>query len=366
MKHVLITAGGTGGHVFPALAVADILRASGWRVSWLGTADKLEAQVVPSAGFEFHAADQSGLRGKGLIGWLKAPFRLLQQLYRMRRFLAQQQPDLVLGFGGYTAGPAGVAAWLQRVPLVIHEQNAAAGLTNKLLAKIATRVLLGFDAAKKQLKKGEVVGNPIRAEIARLAGKNLVREGHQAIHMLIVGGSLGAHHLNTVMPSVLAQWVGMPLVVVHQTGKGKAAEVRETYDATKNERVQVEVMEFVEDMANAYQQADLVICRAGALTCSELACVGRASVLVPYPYAVDNHQLLNAQALAKVGAAEVVEQQAFSVERVMDLLMRLTSEPNAIARMNAAAKSIAQPHAAQSVAEVCAQVLQVTLEVEQG
>ncbi|MCC5855793.1 MAG: undecaprenyldiphospho-muramoylpentapeptide beta-N-acetylglucosaminyltransferase [Idiomarina sp.] len=344
---VMITAGGTGGHVFPALAVAEAMRTQGWQVEWLGTAHRLEAEVVPKAGFSFTGVAQQGLRGNGIAGWLLAPFRLVQSVFKMRRFLRTKQPDLVLGFGGYTAGPAGVAAWSLGIPLVIHEQNAAAGLTNKLLARIATRVLVGFAPATQQLTKGEVVGNPVRPDILAAAG--VARpEIREALRVLVLGGSLGAAHLNEVVPAAVQNWQALPLQIRHQTGKGRSAEVRDRYGA-----VQADVADFIEDMASAYSAADLVICRAGALTCSELAAVGVASVLVPYPHAVDNHQLLNAKALADADAAVIIEQHEFTVERLRAELEAFAIETSQLTAMGERAKQVSPGDAVSRIVMIC-------------
>lgn len=352
MKHVLITAGGTGGHVFPALAVAQLMREQGWRVSWLGTANRMEAQVVPAAGFDFTGVEQQGLRGRGFFGWLIAPFRLVRSVYKMRHFLANIKPDLVIGFGGYTAGPAGIAAWTKGIPLVLHEQNAAAGLTNKLLARFAKKVLVGFQAAKQQLPASIFVGNPVRSDIAGLIN-NPVKMPVAPFKLLVVGGSLGAEHLNQVVPAAVANMNDFSIEVWHQTGRGKQTEVMAAY----GDREGVRVTEFIDDMAQAYQQADLIICRAGALTCSEIACVGRASILVPYPHAVDNHQLLNAQALAAAGAAQVIEQRDLSSACLQSELQTLLKDPELLLRMAENARKAAVNDADQAVVNVCNELL---------
>lgn len=352
MKHVLITAGGTGGHVFPALAVAQLMREQGWRVSWLGTADRMEAEVVPAAGFDFTGVAQQGVRGRGMKGWLIAPFRLVRAVYKMRRFLAEKNPDLVLGFGGYTAGPAGIAAWTKGKPLVIHEQNAVAGLTNKLLARFASKVLVGFAAAQQQLPTSYHVGNPVRSDITALA-EMPVTTPTAPFKLLVVGGSLGAEHLNQVVPAAVAKLTPLAVDIWHQTGRGKQAEVIAAY----GNQAGVRVTEFIEDMAQAYAQADLIVCRAGALTCSEIACVGRASILVPYPYAVDNHQLQNANALAAVGAATVIEQHDLSASRLYDELQRLFNEPNLLWQMAHNARQAAVSNAGQAVVNICNELI---------
>lgn len=357
MKHVLITAGGTGGHVFPALAVAQQLKQEGWRVSWLGTSDRMEAEVVPKAGFPFIGVAQKGLRGRGLLGWLTAPFRLLGSVFTMRAHLTSLQPDLVLGFGGYTAGPAGVAAWSKGIPLIIHEQNAAAGLTNRLLARVANKVLLGFEAAQHQFSKSEYVGNPVRHSIQALAALP-VEAPTKPFSILVVGGSLGAAHLNKVVPAALLQLPNEQVQVWHQTGRGHLALVEAAY----GQRTEMKVTEFIDDMATAYQQADLIICRAGALTCSEIACVGRASILVPYPHAVDNHQLLNAKALEAAGAAIVIEQRDFTPERLVKELKRLVKAPANLQEMAENARKAAVIDATQAVVHRCNELVMGTKE----
>lgn len=356
MKHVLITAGGTGGHVFPALAVGHQLREQGWRVTWLGTAERLEAQLVPAAGFEFTGMPQQGLRGRGLLGWCLAPFRLLQAVFKMRLFLAEKKPDLVLGFGGYTAGPAGIAAWSKRIPLVIHEQNAVAGLTNKLLAPFARQVLVGFTAAKRQLKQATYVGNPVRREITALA-QTPVRLATTPFQLLVVGGSLGAEHLNQVVPHALASLAAegfeYEVQVHHQTGQGKVAAVQHAYGAD----IKAQVTEFIDDMAAAYAAADIIICRAGALTCSEIACVGRASLLVPYPYAVDDHQRMNAESLVAAGAARMIIQQDLTSERLQAELRSLFNQPALLYQMAQNARQLARSNATQNVVNICDDVV---------
>ncbi|MCO4321463.1 undecaprenyldiphospho-muramoylpentapeptide beta-N-acetylglucosaminyltransferase [Aliidiomarina quisquiliarum] len=352
MKHVLITAGGTGGHVFPALAVAQLMRQQGWLVSWLGTADRMEAHLVPAAGFDFTGVAQQGVRGRGIKGWIIAPFRLVRSVFKMRSFLANKKPDLVLGFGGYTAGPAGIAAWTKRIPLVIHEQNAVAGLTNKLLARFANKVLVGFAAAKQQLPASEYVGNPVRSDITALAEVAVVTPV-APFKLLVVGGSLGAEHLNQVVPAAVATLAPLAIEVWHQTGRGKQAEVIAAY----GNHAGVRVTEFIDDMAQAYAQADLIVCRAGALTCSEIACVGRASILVPYPYAVDNHQLQNANALAAVGAAQVIEQHNLTANRLQAELQRLFSAPHLLAQMAHNARQAAVSNAGQTVVNICNELI---------
>ena len=251
MSHVLITAGGTGGHVFPALAVAHALKAEGHTITWLGTQDRMEAELVPAHGYSFIGMQQQGLRGKSKLSLLAAPFRLMKSILACRALLAREKPALVLGFGGYTAGPAGMAAWSKGIPLIIHEQNAIPGLTNKLLARVAKRTLLGFSSAKRFLPEGELVGNPVREEIASLQQEPVKVKG-DSLHVLIIGGSLGAAHLNKVVPEavrvLLAAKPALKLSVRHQVGKGNVASVEQAYGAVRAERetnIDIDVRESV-------------------------------------------------------------------------------------------------------------------------
>ncbi|MCL4410730.1 MAG: undecaprenyldiphospho-muramoylpentapeptide beta-N-acetylglucosaminyltransferase [Gammaproteobacteria bacterium] len=357
MSRVLIAAGGTGGHVFPALAVAERLRADGHEVIWLGTETRIESRVVPQAGFEFIAMAQAGLRGGRLLPKLAAPVRLTRSVLQARKLIRQRKIDLVLGFGGYTAGPAGVAAWSNGTPLVIHEQNAVPGLTNKLLHKIARRTLLGFAEAESELRGALVVGNPVRAEIQALAETR--KEPHEGLRVLVVGGSLGAAHLNQTVPAAITDWQGGGLALRHQVGKGRVAEVQSLYN-NKPANVQVDVSEFIEDMAAAYAWADVVIGRAGALTIAELACAGVPSILVPYPHAVDDHQAKNAQVLVAVGAAVMVRQNEFSPAWLSAELKLLSNQADRLSGMASAARNSAQLHATDNIVAVCNEFLEVT------
>ncbi|MFO7604085.1 MAG: undecaprenyldiphospho-muramoylpentapeptide beta-N-acetylglucosaminyltransferase, partial [Gammaproteobacteria bacterium] len=285
-RHIMIMAGGTGGHIFPALAVAHELRQQGHRVTWLGTPHGMEARLVPQAGYAMEYISIQGLRGHGVARWLLAPFKLLGAILQALRILSRQRPHVVLGMGGFVAGPGGVASWLWRCPLVIHEQNAAPGLTNRLLARLATTVLQAFP---NSLPKARLTGNPVRDSISRLAPpEQRYAQRQDALRILILGGSQGALILNQIVPAALAR-VGAqpPLQIWHQCGERHLQATLETYaDAGVHARVAA----FIDDMAEAYAWADLVICRAGALTIAELAAAGVAAVLIPFPHAVDDHQ----------------------------------------------------------------------------
>ncbi|WP_194756275.1 undecaprenyldiphospho-muramoylpentapeptide beta-N-acetylglucosaminyltransferase [Aliidiomarina indica] len=351
MSRILVSAGGTGGHVFPALAVAKALQANGHDVVWVGTADRIEARVVPEAGFTFHGLPLQPLRGKGVLGLLKAPFNLLRALRACARVVKAEAPDLVIGFGGYTAGPVGVVARQKGIPLVVHEQNAIPGLTNKLLAKIATRTLLGFADAKVFLGHADVTGNPVRDDICALHSTDAITIG-SPLRILVIGGSLGAQHLNQTVPAALARWCGPALKVRHQVGAGRAAEVTAEYQEVAA-NVDVQVDEFIQDMAAAYQAADIVIGRAGALTVAELSMAGKASILVPYPHAVDDHQTANAHVLSNRGAALLLPQPECSATRLCDELKVLANAPEHIKNMAANARREAPIAATAKIVALC-------------
>lgn len=357
MSRVLICAGGTGGHVFPALAVAEVLRAQGHTVSWLGTTDRMEAELVPKYGFTFIGMRQQALRGGGKLSLLAAPWRLWRSIRQAKKVMANQQPDLVLGFGGYTAGPAGIAARLQRVPLVIHEQNAIPGLTNRLLARVATRTLLGFSQAQRYLAQGEWVGNPVRAEIVACGHQGEVASSgggngsEQPLRVLVIGGSLGAAFLNQTLPAAVAAWAGPALTISHQAGKGNSTAVRKAYG--QQALVTVQVSDFITDMAAAYAAADVVVCRAGALTVAELACAGKPALLVPYPYAVDDHQTANGQVLSEAGAALIAAQRDITPDWLQQQLQQFALQREQLSKMGAAALSAAMPAATASIVAIC-------------
>jgi len=349
-KTILIMAGGTGGHIFPGLAVADCLRDQGWRVVWLGTPHSMEAELVPKHGYAMGLVDFYGLRGKGLLRKLTLPFSLLFALWQSLFVFLQYRPAVVLGMGGYITVPGGLMAALLRRPLVIHEQNAVAGMSNKLLARYARRVMSGFPDV---LPGAEWCGNPVRDAIASLPEprqRYATREG--ALNVLVVGGSLGAKVINERVPQALAL---IPKDarphVLHQSGK---LHYEATLSAYREAGVEPMVAPFVDNMAFYYEQADLVLCRAGALTVSELAAAGLASILVPFPHAVDDHQTVNAHFLSDRGAAVLLPQKEMTTERLAELLKGTTREQ--ALEMAKAARAAAQPKAAQRVAEVCMEV----------
>ncbi len=356
-NNILIMAGGTGGHVFPALAVARYLREEGVEVTWLGTRRGLEARVVPEAGFPIEYISISGLRGRGLVGWLLAPFRLTSALWQAMQVCLRCRPGVVLGLGGFVSGPGGVAAWLLRRPLVIHEQNAIAGLTNRLLSHLARRVLEAFPGSFPEKIRTEQTGNPVRADIADLPPPAARLATHQSeLHLLVIGGSLGAQALNEVLPQAVSLLASEYRALIwHQAGQDKDTVTREAY---ANANVEARVEPFIADMAAAYAWSDLVICRAGALTISELAAAGVGAILVPYPHAVDDHQTRNALYLSEAGAARLILQAELTPEVLAGVLRELLHDGReGLLNMAEAARQRAKPHATREVAETCLEVM---------
>jgi len=348
-KTLLIMAGGTGGHIFPALAVAHKMRDAGWRVVWLGNPDGMEARLVPQHGFEMVWVKFAALRGKGLLRKLLLPFNLLRGFWQAWRALRQVQPHVVLGMGGYITFPGGMMAALAGVPLVLHEQNSVAGLANKVLARVADRILSGFPDV---LAKAEWVGNPVRPEIAALPAPAERLAGRSGpLRLLVIGGSLGAQALNELVPQGMALLGAEALPqIVHQAGEKHIEALQANYAAVG---VPAHCVPFIEDMAGAYEWADLVICRAGALTIAELAAAGVASILVPYPHAVDDHQTGNARFLVNVGGAFLLPQGELTADAVA--LIRNYSRGQLLA-MAEQARSLAKPGAAADVATICAEI----------
>jgi UDP-N-acetylglucosamine--N-acetylmuramyl-(pentapeptide) pyrophosphoryl-undecaprenol N-acetylglucosamine transferase len=348
-KTLLVMAGGTGGHIFPALAAAEEMRKDGWRVVWLGNPDGMEARLVPQHGFEMVWVKFAALRGKGILRKLLLPLNLLRGFWQALSAIRQVQPDVVLGMGGYITFPGGMMAALLGKPLVVHEQNSVAGLANRVLAGVADRVLTGFPDV---LSKGEWVGNPVRPEIAQVAAPEVrFAERSGPLHVLVIGGSLGAQVLNEMVPQGMAQLAADTLPqIVHQAGEKHLAALKANYAAAG---VPAHCVAFIEDMAGAYEWADLVICRAGALTVAELAAAGVASVLVPYPHAVDDHQTANAQFLVNAGGAVLLPQNELTAE----IIARLVSEERSqLLQMAMQARSQAKPDATAEVAHICAEI----------
>jgi UDP-N-acetylglucosamine--N-acetylmuramyl-(pentapeptide) pyrophosphoryl-undecaprenol N-acetylglucosamine transferase len=346
-RTILIMAGGTGGHIYPGLAVADALRAQGWNVVWLGAPNSMEAELVPKHGYPVAWVNFSGVRGKGLLRLLTLPFTLLRALGQSAVAIFRHRPDVVLGMGGYITMPGGLMAAILRRPLVIHEQNSIAGMSNKVLAILAGRVLSGFPDV---LKRAEWCGNPVRTDIAALPDpqtRYLARSGK--LNVLVVGGSLGAQALNEALPKALAMMSEPERPnVLHQTGKKHFETVQKLYAQAG---VKADIRPFLDDMANQYANADVLICRAGALTIAELAAAGVASVLIPLPIAVDDHQTHNARFLSEHGAAVLLPQKELTAEKLVQLLRGFSREK--LLAMAQAARSLAKPHATQAVAQVC-------------
>lgn len=344
----LIMAGGTGGHVFPALAVAEVMKQQGVVVAWVGTKKGIEAKLVPEAGHPLHFIHVQGLRGNGLIGWLLAPFKLIKAVVEALQIIRQFKPNIVLGLGGFASGPGGVAAWLMRKPLVIHEQNAIPGLTNRLLSKIAKRVLQGFD---NSFNSAQWVGNPVRANIEAMSSPEQRFSGRTgAINILVLGGSLGARALNTMMPQALVILSEHKITVKHQCGQRHIEDCQRNYHQVG---VDSEVSAFIDDMSAAYQWADLVVCRAGALTIAELAMAGIGAILVPYPYAVDDHQTHNAKALVKAGAAYLLSEPILTAEILAKQIEYCISDRKQLKNMAVAARSLAKAGTAQQISSIC-------------
>ncbi len=349
-RSILIMAGGTGGHIFPALAVADVLRAQGWRVTWLGAPRSMEADLVPRHGYEVAWVRFSGVRGKGLLRLLQLPFDLLVALWQSASAILRHRPDVVLGMGGYITFPGGMMAALLRRPLVIHEQNSIAGLSNKVLARIAQKVLSGFPDV---LPQAVWCGNPVRSDIAGLPDpqqRYAARSGK--LNVLVVGGSLGARAINEALPQALAllEQVVRPNVL-HQTGKQHFEAVKQLYQQAG---VQADIKPFMDEMARHYGNADLVICRAGALTVAELAAAGVASILIPFPFAVDDHQTRNARFLSDHGAAILLPQGELSADRLAQLIIQLSREK--LLAMAQKARGLAKADAAFAVAKICGEM----------
>ena len=342
-KKLLVMAGGTGGHVFPAIAVAQFLQKQGWDICWLGTKDRMEAHLVPKHGIPIRFIQISGLRGKGIKALLSAPFAIFRAVLQAKKIIQEEKPDAVLGMGGYVSGPGGIAAKLCGVPIILHEQNAIAGLTNKWLAKIATRILQAFPTA---FPNAEVVGNPVREDLFKTLYPTLrFADREEKLRVLVVGGSQGARVLNHTLPKVVAQ-LADKLDVRHQVGKGALEEVTQLYGENSE---QVKITEFIDDMAEAYAWADMIICRSGALTVCEIAAVGAAAIFVPFQHK-DRQQYLNAKYLADVGAAKIIEQADLTPEILVNYLKNFTREN--LLQMAEKAKAMSTPFSAQRVAEV--------------
>tara|TARA_R110001583_G_scaffold154899_2_gene306581 strand:- start:639 stop:1781 length:1143 start_codon:yes stop_codon:yes gene_type:complete len=367
-KTVMIMAGGTGGHVFPALAVADELKEQGYDIHWLGTAAGIEADLVPKSGYPLHCINVTGLRGKGKLALLGAPWKITKAIYQAVQFMRIVRPSAVLGLGGFATGPGGVAAKLLGVPLLIHEQNAFPGMTNRLLKPMANVVMQAFPntfKGSKNLDRLLTTGNPVRSTIVALGNahkndsdSNYVKK--EKLNVLVVGGSLGAVGLNNAVMGALSLMVKESLAdevllnalpnVWHQVGKKNIDAVQQGY-AEKGLEGKANVVAFIDDMAVAYEWADIVVCRSGALTVSEIACAGKAAIFIPFPFAVDDHQTANAQILVKAGAAEIKQQKELTAEWLAERLKSYSENPEKIKFMSIAAKGASIANATQVVTE---------------
>jgi len=354
-------AGGTGGHVFPALAVADWLRTRGVEVVWMGTRNGMEARIVPEAGIPMEWVQVGGLRGKGASGWLVAPLRLTRALYQAVAILMRRRPQAVLGMGGFVAGPGGVASWLMRTPLLIHEQNAIPGLTNRLLVRLAKRVMEAFPGSFEQTARAIQTGNPVRREIVALPDPvQRALSPTQSLKLLVVGGSLGAIAINDAVPAAVAQIdPGRRPAIWHQAGYRNVEATRTAYGEAG---VEARVEAFIDDMAAAYRWADVVLCRSGALTISELAAAGIPALLVPYPHAVDDHQTANARWLVEAGGARLIPQPLLNASNLAEQITQLDEDRTGLDAMASAARQVAMVDATERVATACLEIAGITLD----
>jgi UDP-N-acetylglucosamine--N-acetylmuramyl-(pentapeptide) pyrophosphoryl-undecaprenol N-acetylglucosamine transferase len=359
-RPVLIMAGGTGGHIFPGLALADELMKRGIGVRWLGAAGGMECRQVPAHQIEIDTVRISGVRGKGVGGWLALPFRLARAVRDALKSMERQRPTCVVSFGGFAAGPGGIAARLSGLPLIVHEQNRIPGMTNRFLARMAQRVYQAFEQTFGESINAVTCGNPVRADIASLAEprERFASRAQTRLRLLVTGGSQGAESLNRLLPPALARLSGARRPeVLHQAGRNRADKTREAY---RQQGVQAEVVEFIDDMALEYDRADLAICRAGALTVSELSVAGLGAILVPFPHAVDDHQTANAEVLAGAGAAILLQESEWDEIVLSQVLDRLLSDRTALLRMAENARQAGPRDAAQRMADYCAELVRAT------
>lgn len=355
LQTVLIMAGGTGGHVFPGLAVAKLFQEKGIQVHWLGTRKGLESKVIPEADIPIHYISISGLRGKGWKSLFLAPWHLLNAILQSIKIIRSIQPDVVLGMGGFVSGPGGIAAWLLKYPLIIHEQNAKAGMTNQWLAKGARKILEGFPNTFPCGQKVITTGNPVRKQISELPPPlERFKKPQKPLHLLVIGGSLGAAAINQLVPTALAK---LPLeerpLVCHQTGE---KHYEETVKAYAKVGVEADIQPFIREMDQAYAWADIALCRAGALTIAELCAAGLGAILVPFPFAVDDHQTVNASFMVKNQAAWLVQQTDLTVERLIELLMQLNLEKEKCFLMAQSAYNSRKMDAAEHVFKICEEI----------
>lgn len=347
----MIMAGGTGGHIFPALAVAELLKNKSFSVHWVGTNRGMEAKLVPEYGYDLTCLSVEGVTGRGVKAVMQAPFKVLVSIFLLVRLMRKLKVVGVLGMGGFVSGPGAIAAWLLRIPLVVHEQNAVMGITNRIASHFAMRVLEAFPGVFPANRNGVCTGNPVRKVIQ---GKPLDLQKRTELKLLVLGGSRGALAINDIVPEAIGKACLSNCSVKHQTGDGKEAAVKMAYE--KN-NIDVQVLTFIDDIADAYEWADLVISRSGALTVSELANAGRPAILIPYPWHKDRQQFRNAEFLVDAGAAVVVDQADLTDETLGEVIIAITSDMRKLEVMSNAALACAMPKAAEVVAEACIEVV---------
>jgi len=348
----LIMAGGTGGHIFPGLAVAQEFQRRNWLVYWLGSEGGMEVDLIGKTNIPLNLISIAGLRGNGLLGWIKVPFTLLRAIFQSMKIIRNIKPDVVIGFGGFASGPGGLAAFLNKISLVIHEQNAVAGLTNRVLAKLADQVFQAFPKAFKNIKKIQTIGNPIRKEITDL---NKIEQIKNKVNLLVIGGSRGARIFNQVLPKILATLIiDEKINVRHQCGKGNIDSTTSNYNEIKMQQEQsLNIDDFIDNMEDAYMWADLVICRAGALTVSEIAAVGVAAIFIPFPYAVDDHQTKNALWMVEQDAAVLVDESELKSATIQKNIITLIEDQEKLNDMAARAKNMAYLNTTEIMVEAC-------------
>lgn len=354
-KTILLMAGGTGGHIFPALAVGKALQQQGWKLHWLGSEGGMEEELVPKHGIRMTLLPVKGIRKKGFASLVKAPLQLLKSVMMARKVIKKVKPDVALGMGGFASGPGGIAAKLCGVPLVLHEQNAIAGMTNRYLNRISNITLQAYPGAFVEVDKVATVGNPVRTDLMMIPdAKQRMHRDNGTINVLVVGGSRGAMILNQKVPAMLDIINGgLTIDIRHQCGRGNLGDLAARYKQIKNPLVTYDVTEFIDDMAAAYAWADLVICRAGALTVAEVAMAGCAAIFVPYPHAVDDHQTHNARYLADQGAAVIIQQHDLDEQQLAHQITSLANDKAHLIDMAMTAKKLAKANATEQVAEYC-------------
>ncbi len=355
-RPILIMAGGTGGHIYPALAVANCLHERNIPTLWLGTKKGLEAKIVPQHGLKLLTINISGLRGKGFVRWLTAPLSILMAIVQSIFVLNQHKPAAVLGMGGFVSGPGGIAAWLMRIPLCVHEQNAAAGLTNKLLAPFADIVMEAFPNTFSSSVNANMTGNPVREEIIGISDpqERFQNRPNDCLHILVVGGSRGSRTLNEVVPEALSIFCeDMNFQVKHQTGDRNLQSTKALYQSLN---ISVDLQAYIDDMAAAYEWADLVLCRSGAMTVAEIAAVGVAAIFIPYPYAADDHQTANAHYLSAEGAAILIQEAELNSQVLAELFKDFSLNRDSLLRMANTSRSLSMRVATGHVTDLCIEV----------